>query len=175
MHTANPKSTVAPQVHHLNFGMIHCLFSYSTDAGYINLLWGFNPLLMRLHGESSLSLLCLHSSWGSALDLAPLLHVGLLRASVFHPERRGLKKRLISGLWLTQAGGREGYGMWSEPVRAEARVPLQQSEACHVFSQRSCPWITGPWQWWVAQAPGREVWIVTYACTQDSWWLQQQP
>ena len=28
---------VAPKVHHLNFGMIHCLFRYSTDAGYIRL------------------------------------------------------------------------------------------------------------------------------------------
>ena len=26
MQNANPKSTVAPRVHHLNFGMIHCLF-----------------------------------------------------------------------------------------------------------------------------------------------------
>ena len=29
---------VAPKVHHLNFGMIHCLFRYSTDTGYIKLL-----------------------------------------------------------------------------------------------------------------------------------------
>ena len=37
-HTANPKSTVAPKVHHLNFGMIRCLFRYSTDARYIKLI-----------------------------------------------------------------------------------------------------------------------------------------
>ena len=29
---------VAPKVHHLNFGVIHCLFTYSTDAGYIKLI-----------------------------------------------------------------------------------------------------------------------------------------
>ena len=45
--------------------------------------------------------------------------------------------------------------MWSEPAAAEAGMTLQQPEACHVFSQRSCPWITGPWQWWPAQSPGR--------------------
>ena len=28
----------APKGHHLNFGMIHCLFRYSTDAGYIKLI-----------------------------------------------------------------------------------------------------------------------------------------
>ena len=29
---------IAPKVHHLNFGMICCLFRYSTDAGYIKLM-----------------------------------------------------------------------------------------------------------------------------------------
>ena len=29
---------VAPKVHHLNFGMIYCLFRYSTDAGYTKLI-----------------------------------------------------------------------------------------------------------------------------------------
>ena len=45
--------------------------------------------------------------------------------------------------------------MWGEPVVAEAGVTLQQPEAHHVFSLGSCPWITGHWQWWAAQAPGR--------------------
>ena len=35
-----PKSTVAPQVHLLNFRNIRCLFSYSTDAGFIKLIVG---------------------------------------------------------------------------------------------------------------------------------------
>ena len=59
--------------------------------------------------------------------------------------------------------------MWGEPAAAEASVTLQQPEACHLFSQGSCPWITGPWQWRAAQALGGEVWIVTCAYTQDSW------
>ena len=45
--------------------------------------------------------------------------------------------------------------MRGEPVAEEASVTLHQPEACHVFSQGSCSWITGPWQWWAAQAPGR--------------------
>ena len=40
-------------------------------------------------------------------------------------------------------------------VAAETSVTLQQPEACCVFSWGSCPWITGPWQWWAAQALGR--------------------
>ena len=157
MQKANPKSTVAPKVHRLNFGMIRCLFRYSTDAGYISLIVRFNPLLLRLLGEISLSLLCSHSSWGSTLDLAPPLYVGRLRASVLCSDRMGLKEQLIRGLWLTQAGGREGYGMRGEPAAAEASVTLHQHKVHRVFSRGSCPWIMGPWQWQAAQAPRRGV------------------
>ena len=44
--------------------------------------------------------------------------------------------------------------MRGEPA-AEGGVMLQQPEARHVFSRGSHPWITGPWQWRAAQAPGR--------------------
>ena len=40
MQKANPKSTVVPKVHCLNFGNIHCLFRYSTDAGFIKSIAG---------------------------------------------------------------------------------------------------------------------------------------
>ena len=71
-------------------------------------MWRFNPLLLRLLGEISLSLLCSHSSWGSALDLALPLRVGCLKASVLHSDRTGLKEQLLRGLWLTQAGAGGG-------------------------------------------------------------------
>ena len=45
--------------------------------------------------------------------------------------------------------------MRGKPAAAEAGVTLQQPEARCAFSQGSCPWITGPWQWCAAQAPGR--------------------
>ena len=48
-------------------------------------------------------------------------------------------------------------GRLRELALTEAEVMLQQLEACHVFSQGFCPWITGPWQWWMAQAPWRVV------------------
>ena len=60
-------------------------------------------------------------------------------------------------LLLTQAGWREGtvviIGMRGKTAVAEAMM-LQQPEARCVFSWGSCPWITGPWQWRAAQAPG---------------------
>ena len=61
-------------------------------------LWRFNPLLLRLLGEISLSLLSSHSSWDSALDLALSLCVGHLRVSVLHGDRLGLKEQLFQGL-----------------------------------------------------------------------------
>ena len=45
--------------------------------------------------------------------------------------------------------------MRGEPVEAETSVTLHQPEARRAFSRGSCPWITGPWQWWAAQAPRR--------------------
>ena len=118
-------------------------------------MWRFNPLLPGLLGEISLSLLSSHSSWVSALDLAPPLSVGCLRSSVLCSDRMGLNEQLIRGLWLTQDGWREGYGMWGKPVVAEAGVTLHQPEAPRVFSRGSCPWITGSWQWRATQASGR--------------------
>ena len=60
------------------------------------------------------------------------------------PDRMGLKEQLIRGLWITQAVGREGYGMQGEPTVAEANMTLHQPEVHCVFSWGSCPWITGP-------------------------------
>ena len=45
--------------------------------------------------------------------------------------------------------------MGGEPAAAEAGVTLHQPEARRAFSRGSCAWITGPWQWWAALAPGR--------------------
>ena len=44
--------------------------------------------------------------------------------------------------------------MWGKPALEEGGLTLQQPEVCCVFSQGSCPWITGPWHWRGAQAPG---------------------
>ena len=45
--------------------------------------------------------------------------------------------------------------MRGELAAAEASVMLHQPEAHCAFSRGSCPWITGPWLWRAAPAPGR--------------------
>ena len=67
------------------------------------------------------------------MDLSLPLHVGRLRVSLLRSDRMGLKEQLIWGLWLTQAGEREGYGVRGEPVEAEAGVTLHQPEAQRVL------------------------------------------
>ena len=154
--------------------MIRCLFRYSTDAGTSSCLWSFNPLLLRLLGEISLSLRCSHSSRGSALDMDPPLRVGRLRVSVLYSDRTGLKEQLIRGLWLTQAGGKEGYACgvslwWQRPVwrctslRHATRSPGEV--------------VPGSWDSGsdgLHRLQGGAVWRLTCACTQASWWWQQQ-
>ena len=114
-------------------------------------------MLLRLLGEISLSLLCLHSSRGSALDLVLPLRVGHLRPSVLRSDRMGLKKPLILGLWLTQAGGEGRIRMRGKPAVAEAIVTLHQPEAQRRFSQGSCLWITDPGSDGLHRLPGGSV------------------
>ena len=157
------------------FGMIRCLFMYSTDAGTSSWLWRFNPLLLRLLGEIPLSLLCSHSSRGSALDLDPPLRVGRLSVSVLRSGRTGLKEQLLRGLWFTEAGGREGY-------RCGARLQRQRPAWRCTSPRRAVrspgevvPGSLDPGSGGLHRLPGGEVWRVTCAGTQASWWRQQQP
>ena len=156
------------------FGMICCVFRYSTDADTLTCLWSFNPLLLRLLGEISLSLLCSHSSRVSALDLDLPLHVGRLRASVLCSDRKGLKEQLIRGsgsLWP----GERGVWMRGEPAAAEAGMTLHQPAARRAFSRGRFPWVTGPWQWQAAQAPRRGG-VDSDLCLHTGFlWEQQQP
>ena len=176
MPKANPKYAVAPKVHRLNFGMIRCLFRYSTDASTSRWLRRFNPLLLRLPGEISLSLLCSHSSWGSAWDLDPPLRLGCLRASVVCSDRTALKEQLIRGLWLTQARGREGCGGGGVSLRRQRPAWRCTSLKCTMCSPGEV--VLGSWDpgsGGLHRLPGGEVWMVTCARTQASWWRQQQP
>ena len=176
MQKENPKSTVAPKAHCLLLGNIHCLFRYATDAVLSSWWWGFNLLLLRLHDEISLSFLCSHSSWGSALVLALPLCVGCPQASVPHPDR-GLKQQLIRALLLTQTQAREGYGIhnWNAGRACSSRG---HHDIATAWGTLCVPPVMlsldhGPWHWLAAQA-SRGLRVLTCACTQDSWWQQWQ-
>ena len=135
--------------------MIRCLFSYSTDAGTSSCVWSFNPLLLRLLGEISLSLLCSYNSgfsfgFGSTSACrSPGDVFSLLRQDK-------VKGAADSGVLAPAGQGEGGVCMLGEPAAvAEAGLTLPQPEVCRAFYRGSCPWITGPWRWRVAQAPGR--------------------
>ena len=155
--------------------MIRCLFRYSTDAGTLSCLWSFNLLLLRLLGEICLSLLCLYSSRGSAMDLDWPLRIGRLRASVLHSHRTGLKEQLLQELWLTQARGTEEYGCgaslhWQRPSWCCSSL----RNAVH-SPRKAAPGSRDPGSGGLHRLPGGALWIVTCARTQASWWRQQQP
>ena len=152
-------------------GLIRCLFRYFTDAGTSSWLWRFNLLLLRLLREISLSLLCSRSSWGSALDLASPLGLGRLRVCVLCSDRTGLKEQLIRWLWLTQAGGREGFGVLGEPAVAWRCTSLRHAVRS---PGEVVPGSRDPGSGGLHRLPGGTVWIMTCACTQDFWWQQKQ-
>ena len=143
--------------------------------GTSSCLWSFNLLLLRLLGEISLSLLCLYSSQGSALDLDPPLRVGRLRASVICSDWTGLKSQLIQGFWLTQAARREGYGCGAS-LQQQKPAGRCSNLRCAVRSPgEAVPGSRDPGGGGLHRLLGWEVWRVTCARTQASWWLQQQP
>ena len=65
-------------------------------------------------------------------------------------------------------------GMQGEPAVAEADMTLQKHEACRVFSGEVVPGSRDPGSGGLHRFPGWGAWIVTCACTQDSWWQRWQ-
>ena len=99
---------ITPKVPLLNLGWFIVHSGIPQMQGTSSWLWRFNPLLLRLLGEISLSLFCSHSSQSSALHLDPPLRVGRLRASVLCSDRMGLKEQLIWGSGSLRLGGGKG-------------------------------------------------------------------
>ena len=107
MPKANLKSIIAPKVHRLSFGMIHCLFRYSTDAGTSSWLWRFNPLLLRLTEKfpfSSLFAQLLGFSIGFGPASAHRSHSGVCSS----PRQDGVKRAADSVALAPSAQGEGG-------------------------------------------------------------------
>ena len=117
-------------------------------------MWRFNPLLLRLLGEISLSLL-FSQSYQVSFGFGPASACRSPEGVCSSLRQDGVK--VAADLWALARSGRGegGVQMQGDPAAAEAGVTLHKPEACCAFSGESCSWITGPWQWWAAQAPGR--------------------
>ena len=137
------------------FGMIRCLFRYSTDAGYIKVIVEIKSAAPEAAGRDFPFSSLLAQLLGFSFGFGPASACRSPEGVCSHSDLMGLKEQLLRGLWLTQAVGEGGVQMRGEPAAAEAIMMLHQPEARRVFSRGSCPWITGPWQWRAAPAPGR--------------------
>ena len=65
--------------------------------------------------------------------------------------------------------------MRGEPAVAEAGMTLHQPEARRAFFWEVVPGSRDPGSGRLHTLLGGEVWRVTCACKQASWWRQQQP
>ena len=65
--------------------------------------------------------------------------------------------------------------MWVEPEAAEAGMTLQQQRRAVCSPKEVVPGSREPGSGGLHRLPGGEVWRVTCARTQASWWRQQQP
>ena len=180
LQTANPKSTVAPKVHRLNFGMIRCLFRYSRDAGYLKLIVGILSAAPEAAGRDFPFSSLLAQLLGFSFGFGPTSACGLPSGFCSHPDRMGLKQWLIRVLWLIHAGGgeRRGYSSYNGNAgrafggRGWRDVATAMCSPGEVVPGSRDPGsgglhrLVGGW--------GVGMCIVTCACTQDSWWLQQQ-
>ena len=93
---------------------------------------------------------------------APGLRFGFGPASACRPPegicslliQDGVKGAADLGALAHSGQGEGGVQLQGKPAEAETSVTLQQPGVCRSFFPGSCPWITGPWQCWAAQAPG---------------------
>ena len=95
-----------------NSGLIHCLFRYSTDAGYIKLIVGILSAASEVAWRN-FPFSCLFAQLlGFSFGFGPASARSLPSGFCSRPDRRGLKQWPIRGLWLTHARGREGYSSY---------------------------------------------------------------
>ena len=155
------------------FGMIRCLFRYSTDADTSNWLWSFNPLLLRLLGEISFSLFA--QLLGFSFGFGPASVCRSPEGICSSLTQNGVKGAAVSGALAHSGRGREGYG---------CGVSLQQQRPpwrCTSLRHAVCspgevvPGSRDAGSGGLHRLPGGAVWRVTCARTQASWWWQQQP
>ena len=79
------------------------------------------------------------------------------------------------GLWLTEPRwGGEG-GVWNAGLACGGRDQHDVATAAMCSPGEVVPGSGDPGSGGLHRLPGEEVWIVTCARTQASWWLQQQP
>ena len=137
------------------FGMIRCLFSYYTHAGYIKLIVVISSAAPEAVGRNFPFSSLFAQLLGFSFGFGPVCECRSPDGVCSSLRQDGVKGAADSGALAHSGRGEGGVRMRGEPEAAEAGVTLQQPEARRAFSRGSCPQITGAWQWRAAQAPGR--------------------
>ena len=99
--------------------MIHFLFGYSRDAGYIKFIVEIYSNAPEAAGSDFSFSSLFPQLLGFSFAFGPISACRLPEGVCSRSDRTGLKKQLIRGLWLTQPGGREGYGVQGYGVQGK--------------------------------------------------------
>ena len=157
------------------FGMICCLFRYSTVAGYIKLIveiWSAAPEASgREFPFSSLFAQLPGFSFGFGPASACRLPEGVCSSL----RQNEVKGTAALGALDHSGRGREGYRMRGEPARQRPAWRCTSLRCAMCSPWELVPGSRDPGSGGLLRLLGGEVWRVTCACTQASWWWQQQP
>ena len=103
--------------------------------GTSSFLWSFNPLLVRLLEEISVSLLCSRSSPGFSFGFGSASACRSPEGICSSLRQNGVKGAADSGALAHSGRGEGGVRMRGEP----ADGTLHQPDACCLFSLGRCP------------------------------------
>ena len=180
-HTPSQKEEEEKNIYHCSrsllrqFGMIRFLFRYSTNAGYIKLILEISSAAPEAAGRDFPFSSFFSQLLGFSFGFCPASACRSPNGVCSCPDRTGLKERLIRASGSLRPT--EGRGM-------ECGANLQRQRPawrCTSLRRTMCspgkvvPGLRDPGSGGLLRLPGGEVWLVTCACTQASWWLQQQP
>ena len=101
---------IAPKVHRLNFGIIRCLFRYSTDAGYIKLIVEIKSTAPEAAGRDFPSSSLFAQLLGFTFGFFPASACRSPEGISSPPRQDGVKVAADSGALAQSGWGREGYG-----------------------------------------------------------------
>ena len=135
--------------------MIRFLFRYSRDARYIKLIMEIKSASPEAAGGNFPFSSLFAQLLGFSFVFGPASACRSPEGVCSPPRHDRVKAAADSGSLAHSGLGEVGVQNlgWACSCRGRHDVATAWGAPCVLPG--SCPWITGPWQWWAAQAPGR--------------------